>query len=618
MRRGAFYFLVLLSAATVASGGCGGGGSDNSFGDGGDDGGASGDGALGGDSPHFGGDGSGGCQPLKCAADLHSVLDCNGNVVSTCPADKGCANGACVAPCDAAKLNKSTIGCDYYSVNPDTSFAAGACFAAFVANTWSSPISLAVDFNGQSLDPSTFARVPQGSGQSITYKPLAGGQLAPGEIAILFLAQTGPAKLYAPACPAGVTPAVSATDAAPHGTSLGHAFHITSTAPVVAYDIFPYGGGVSAIASATLLIPTTAWDTNYVAVDAYATPAGGSANNYPFLDVVAMADGTHVKISPTAAIVAGNGVAAAPAGQTTTYTLARGQVLHVLQNAELNGSPIQSDSPVGVFGGNACMDVPNGVGACDAAHQQIPPVKALGHEYVAVRYRNRFNGQEESPPWRLVGAVDGTTLTYDPAPPTGAPTTLASGQLAQFNAAGPFVVKSQDAAHPFYLAGYMTGSQQVDPSGADARGDPEFVNVIPPQEFLSDYVFFTDPTYPETNLVFVRAKAADGSFKDVTLDCLATPLTGWQPVGAGGQYQYTRFDLVTGNFQKIGNCDNGRREAKSDGPFGVTVWGWGSAATGGQPDPTMGGTGFYSQFVSYAYPAGASVQPINSVVVPPR
>lgn len=45
---------------------------------------------------------------------------------------------------------------------------------------------------------------------------------------------------------------------------------------------------------------------------------------------------------------------------------------------------------------------------------------------------------------------------------------------------------------------------------------------------------------------------------------------------------------------------------KSDGTFGLTVWGWGSAASGG----------FSSQAVSYAYPAGASVKPINTVVVP--
>jgi len=48
-----------------------------------------------------------------------------------------------------------------------------------------------------------------------------------------------------------------------------------------------------------------------------------------------------------------------------------------------------------------------------------------------------------------------------------------------------------------------------------------------------------------------------------------------------------------------------------------TVWAWGSAATGGawaQPDFP----GFYTQAVSYAYPVGMSVKPINSVVVLPK
>ena len=52
----------------------------------------------------------------------------------------------------------------------------------------------------------------------------------------------------------------------------------------------------------------------------------------------------------------------------------------------------------------------------------------------------------------------------------------------------------------------------------DCRGDPEFVNVVPALEFFSSYVFFTDPTYPETNLVVVRSEATD-VFQDVTLDC---------------------------------------------------------------------------------------------------
>jgi hypothetical protein len=132
------------------------------------------------------------------------------------------------------------------------------------------------------------------------------------------------------------------------------------------------------------------------------------------------------------------------------------------------------------------------------------------------------------------------------------------------------------------------------------------VNVIPARQYLNRYVFFADPTYPETNLVLVRGKAADGTYKDVELDC-AGVVDGWEPIGTT-EYEYTRFDLVRDNFQMQGGCDNGRREIKSDGPFGLTVWGWGTAAS----------APFVSTYVSYAYPGGASISPINDVVVPPE
>jgi hypothetical protein len=130
---------------------------------------------------------------------------------------------------------------------------------------------------------------------------------------------------------------------------------------------------------------------------------------------------------------------------------------------------------------------------------------------------------------------------------------------------------------------------------------------VPPGEFLSSYVFFTDPTYPETNLVVIRSKGKDGTFADVSLDCTGV-LGGWQPIGS---YEYTRFDLVRHNFAPQGGCNNGRHEIHSASPFGLTVWGWGNAETGNI------GTGFYTQYVSYAYLGGANVQPINNVVIPP-
>jgi len=559
----------------------------------------------------FGTGGQGQCNgEITCSGDL-SGLACDGVPFQSCGPGEMCAEGQCLPACQAAEINKSTVGCQYYAVNPDVTWSAGACYAAFVANTWSEPVEITVEFNGQSLDATSFARIPSGNGQAISYEPLPNGTLPAGEIAILFLAQFGPQVLYTPACPPGIVPAVFSEDAALHGTGIGRSFYIETSAPVVAYDIFPYGGGWSAITSATLLIPKSAWGDNYIAVAPYPWTTT-TTDFYSWIQIVAAEDGTAVTISPTAAILAGSGVAGTGQGVPATYNLQRGQVLQFTQDAVLTGSPIQATKPVAVIGGNRCMIIPNGAYACDAGHQMIPPVKALGYEYAAVRHRDRFAGVPESPPWRIIGAVDGTILTYEPSQPPGAPSTIGVGQEAEFSAPGPFVVRSQGDTHPFYMSAHMTGCSVVN-GGDDCRGDPETVNIVPTAQYLNEYVFFTDPTYPETDLVVIRQRTPSG-FADVELDCYGV-LTGWQPINA--DYEYTRVDLVTGNFVPQGSCDNGRHEATSEGPFSITVWGWGSAVTGGDIYPDSGVPGFYSQFVSYAYPAGAGVKVITDVEVPP-
>jgi hypothetical protein len=242
----------------------------------------------------------------------------------------------------------------------------------------------------------------------------------------------------------------------------------------------------------------------------------------------------------------------------------------------------------------------------------LPPVRALGSEYVAVRYRSRLSTGEEVVPWRIVGAANGTTLTYEPSPPPGAPTTLAAQQLVEFQSAGLFVVRSQDAQHPFYLASYMTGG-----GDNDGIGDPEFVNVVPPAQYLPRYTFFTDPTYPETNLVVVRVRdPSTGQFPDVTLDC-AGVIGGWLPIGTSGTYQFVRVDLSTGDFQGVGGCDNGVHVIR--GPslgarFGVTVWGWGNDVTW-PPDNDSADEANprFTRWVSYGYPAGANFAVLNTL-----
>jgi hypothetical protein len=163
----------------------------------------------------------------------------------------------------------------------------------------------------------------------------------------------------------------------------------------------------------------------------------------------------------------------------------------------------------------------------------------------------------------------------------------------------PFVVKSQDADHPFVLLAHMASGSWM--NGMSGDGDADTAISVPTAQYMSRYVFFADPTYPETNLVVVRAQH-EGQFRDVELDC-AGPLTGWQAVG---EYEWTRIDLITGDFQPVGNCSTGRHEMWSDGRFALWVWGWGTPATS-----------IFTSYVSYGYPGGMNVQSINQVVVPP-
>jgi hypothetical protein len=587
-------------------------------------------------------DGDGPCtQPTQCdPGDPSHIYQC-GVAIQQCSTLEQCeepdeSGAKCVNPCNDTLGQDTSNGCEFYAAEMDlVPEGEGVCFAVFIVNQWKTgePAKLEVSRGGQVLPLDPFARIPVGKGTGTTYAPFNGAAgLAKDEVAILFLsrdpaAQNDPNPI-APRrladCPAGVTPAVVG-DAAQHGTGKGDAFRIKSNVPVVAYQMLPYGAGHARITGATLLLPTNVWDNNYVAVNAYSAPTSFMEMRAgPTMVILGKEDGTHVTINPVVDLVAGGGLAGTPANVPVTYTVNRGQYLQFTQPQELTGSVIQSDQAVAVIGGSTIMDVSTDKTRADGAEQMLPPVRALASEYVAVRYRSRNKQAEEIVPWRIVGAVDGTQLTYEPAPPVGAPSVVNGRQFVEFNDPGPFVVRSQDAAHPFYMASYMTGGQPF-----DGEGDPEFVNVISPKQYLSRYTFFSDPTYPETNLVVVRVlDPQTGVFPEVTLDCAGT-LGGWAPVGTSGLYQFTRIDLSSGDFVGQNGCDNGVHtmtatlpDVGDAGPaptplFGVTIWGWGNPIT--WPPDNLGSDEAnpkFTRWVSYAYPAGANISKLNNVVLP--
>ena len=535
---------------------------------------------------------------LRCSRDLKSILSgCEGDetVVQTCGPDQGCGVRSCVDSCEAARISKGSVGCEFWTLPVDSGKESkGACFAAMVSNTWDRPVTIAADYGRMPLDISRSIYTVAGAGESLTYIPLD-GPLPQGQVAIVFLSQAAnTADFDGVACPKSVVPAVQ-EDPIRQGSARTNAFRITTDAPVAAYSIFPYGGATSYLPTATLLLPASSWENDYLAVSPFEFEDLGAST----LQIVAREDDTVVSIRPNVEVQPGYDLEGATAGFTHTWRMARGEVLQFTQRS-MTGSPISSTKPVGVFGGSRCTNIPSDNPACDVLQQQISPISQWGTAYALVPYPSRSTKPHEvvreRVPYTVVSVADGTELTYEPSRPAGAPERLDAGQMATFTTDELLVGRCQDSKHPFYAAVYMTGQGWLNSSFL--RGDPEFVNLSPIDQFLDHYVFFTDHTYAETRLTVVRRKTANG-FLPVELEC-AGEVENFHPLGVGGELEYAWVSLTTGftpgKFPK-GECGYGRHKAWSEGPFSITVWGLGS-------------------YSSYGYLAGTGLRPINDAPLP--
>ncbi|MBN8615445.1 MAG: IgGFc-binding protein [Deltaproteobacteria bacterium] len=539
-----------------------------------------------------------------CSADLRDVLDATGGVLRTCEDDRGCSMGTCVPACEAAAAAQGTLGCVFLAHTPPTyPPALPPCHAVFLANAWPDAARVTITRAGTSYDASAFGRIVDNDTAPSAWAPIPAEGIPPDEVAVLFLSSDPAAVMPETGepltCP--VTPAIDASTVI-DATGTGDAWSLTSDRPVSAYDIIPFGGAPSFFPSAALLVPTPALGRDYVVI---ATPTGTASPGGPqWLSITASADATEVSIRPRVDLPGGGALPAVAAGTTGTFTLDAGEVaqfqLAAGATTDTSGTLVSADHDVAVMAGNRFFRLqPTPGPGGEGTHQQILPVDALGSRYAAAPYTTRrMDLAPEAIPYRLVGAVDGTTLTFDPAI-AGAPTTLERGEVVDLTTPLAFVVASQDAMHPFALAQVMPtanlegGSR---PGAQDSRfgpqlGDEEFVIQFPPDQFLSRYVFFTDPTYWTTNLTLVRVREG-AAFADVTVDCLGV-VSGWTPIGASGDLESTTVDLVRAGAG-VGSCVNGIHTAESDAPFGVVVWGT-------------------DAYASYAYPAGGNARQLAEI-----
>lgn len=160
---------------------------------------------------------------------------------------------------------------------------------------------------------------------------------------------------------------------------------------------------------------------------------------------------------------------------------------------------------------------------------------------------------------RLVGNVDGTTLTYAPALPGTCPQTLDAGQVVDCGVvAGDFEVTGD---HEFVVASFQLGGTLVDP--AEGLGDPSQSLFASVEQYRVKYVFLAPGDYSENWMDVVEPTGTQ-----LWLD--ASMLTDIASAAIADGYEVRRVPLQTGS-------QNGAHTLEATRPVGLQVLGQGVA-----------------------------------------
>ncbi|MBI5529794.1 MAG: IgGFc-binding protein [Deltaproteobacteria bacterium] len=348
-----------------------------------------------------------------------------------------------------------------------------------------------------------------------------------------------------------------------------NSYKLTTTLPVAVYQFNPYNNAMVYSNDASLLIPTAAMGNEYYVMAKERSFAWyGDANESlsSFAVVIATQPGqTSVTVTVGGNVCSGGGIPDMAKGTTQQFALNQWDVLDFeacAQNQDMTGTYVKSDKAVAVYGGTGCSQVPTGVTACDHLEMQMFPISTWGMDFVATKYQPRGS---EPDYWRIMAAYDNTQVTTTPAQP-GTPKTLAKGQFFEFNSRADFEVH---ATQPVLVAQFMAGQD----AGA-GTGDPSFSITPPNEQYREDYIFLVPTNYNGGNFVNITAPAG----ASVQLD--GANVAGFAPVGSG-KYGVAKKSVGAGTHT-----------VTADAPVGITVFG-------------------YDQYVSYAYPGGLNLIPLN-------
>jgi hypothetical protein len=575
------------------------------------------------------------CSPgtVQCGGDGFDIVRCadDGNsyeTVGRCDPENGqlCGGeGACANACDITSQQRSYEGCDYWAVDLDNAVtndlgpAAAQQYSIVITNPLEIPAAVKVEVNdappGQPPELRTVAstfldRVPGG-----------------GDLKIINLDAREVDCSSDPRLNDGTGSCLSS-----------RAFHVTSTAPIVAYQFNPLENVNVFSNDASLLLPEGALGGTYlvmgwpqtIAVTTDASTNFGE-NLRAFLTIVGTEEATGVAVTLTTRTLPAEGIPAGLPGDTLTFTLGPHDVVNLETddfNADFTGTEVRAGKPVAVFSGSEASDAPLfptlATRDCCADHleEQLFPETAFGTSYVATESpRRTFYVHEagwdvpvlerEPEVWRIlasVGEFSTGTVVHTSLPPPNDVIGLGRGQYVTIEASRDFVIW---ADNPISVAQVQTGQQTTGiptstPAGQRIPGGDPSLTIVPPVEQWKDkYVFLVPNKYLFDFLLLSMPKGTKILYDGIPLE-QALPRCEYASAGEiparNDASQLTEYLSAKCPLSRVhaadpadpAGQDDGRHTLKSvDGkPFGLVVYG-------------------FDSFVSYAYPGGANVDVIN-------
>lgn len=485
--------------------------------------------------------------------------------------------------CAAAAEAKSYVGCDFWPTVVDNIVWDEFDYAVVVANAGETEAGVTVTRGGATV---ATASVPPNSLETL-YLPWVPELKGTGS----FLACTPTSiKLETVRAPGG-------------------AYHLTTSAPVTVYQFSPIeyaakGGppgkdwsACSGLAcqstgcfsftnDASLLLPSTALTGNYrvTGMPRWLDTEGDTMFEYPpYVAITGVVDSTMVtvKLSGTASIAGGGGVASASAGQSVTFGVNAGEVVELVggKGADLSGSLITASAPVQAITGIACTNVPTDTDACDHLEESVFPAETLGKHYF-VTVPTSHHGTPVAHVVRIYGNFDGTHLTYPGVNP-GGPAQIDAGDVVDLDVVTEDFEIVGDQA--FAVASFQVGANMIDPGlpTNQQKGDPAMSLMTSLEQYRTKYVFLAPSDYDVSFIDVVQPLGAK-----LTLDG-AEPAAAVVPLGSG--HGVARIQLGPGN--------GGAHVLTSTEPVGLQVIGYGT-------------------YTSYQYPGGLNLSEI--AIAPPK